>query len=514
MRIPKAMFLPTDKNRESGVLLAVSSLPGKYGIGTFGKEAYDFVDFLARSGQKYWQILPLGPTGYGDSPYQSFSTFAGNPYYIDLETLISEKLLTKKECSAAKLFDTVVGEDGIKRPSSKVNYEKIYFGKLPLLKKAFGRFDTKNKDFQAFLKAEKFWLDDYALYMAIKDEMGGISFLEWDHDLKVGKKTAIAAAKSRLKDEILYYSFLQYLFFRQWVKLKKYANDRDIKIIGDIPIYVALDSADTWRNPKLFQLDKDLNPVNVAGCPPDYFAKTGQLWGNPLYDWNYHEDTGYQWWIARIKQCFRLYDVVRIDHFRGFESFYAIPYGNKTAEIGQWVRGPGISLFTAIARELGSHQPIIAEDLGFVTDSVRSLINTTGYPGMKILEFAFDGNPENDYLPFNLGRNCVIYTGTHDNETVVGWYKGLSPKYRKVVKEYLNIRSGKEIHWEMIRYAFASVANTAIIPMQDLLGLDNEARMNIPSTLGNNWVWRMKEEDLTDALSEKLFNMTKIYGRL
>lgn len=501
--------------RKSGILLAISSLPGNYGIGSFGKEAYDFVDFLDAAGQRYWQILPLGPTGYGDSPYQSFSTFAGNPYYIDLEMLIREGLLTKEECDRADLCDIVKvpGSRKKERVNTAVNYEKIYFGKMPLLRKAFSRFDRNGAGFKKFIQNEKSWLYDYALFMAFKAEEDGASFIGWEKSIRCREKKALNAGAKRLHEEVEFTYFCQYYFFLQWEKLKKYANDKGIEIIGDIPIYVAADSADAWANPELFQLDDEYLPVRVAGCPPDYFAKTGQLWGNPLYDWEYHKKTGYEWWINRMKHCFRLYDVVRIDHFRGFDSYYSIPYGNETAEIGDWVKGPGIELFKAIDKALGK-QAVIAEDLGFLTDSVRKMIAKTGYPGMKILEFAFDGEPDNDYIPFNITSNSVIYTGTHDNETAVGWYKGLPAGYKKIVKDYLNIRSAKNIHWDLIRAAFSSVSDTAIIPMQDFLGLDNSARMNTPSTLGGNWMWRVKKEDLTEELAEEIRRITKIYGRL
>ena len=501
--------------RKSGVLLAVSSLPGEYGIGSFGQEAYDFVDFLVSAGQHYWQILPLGPTGYGDSPYQSFSTFAGNPYYIDLEKLIQLGLLTKSECDSADLCDYTVAADSKKkeRLTGHVNYGKIYIEKMGLLRKAFSRFDREDRDYCRFIREEKDWLYDYALFMAFKAEEDGASFIGWDKPSRNHTKKALKAGETRLKDEVEFTYFCQYFFFLQWEKLKKYANGKGIKIIGDIPIYVAADSADAWANPELFELDDDRIPIKVAGCPPDYFAKTGQLWGNPLYDWEYHKKTGYAWWIKRMKHCYRLYDVVRIDHFRGFESYYTIPYGNETAEIGEWVKGPGVELFRAIEDAIGE-QPVIAEDLGFLTDSVRRMIDRTGYPGMKILEFAFDGETDNEHLPYNLKSNCVIYTGTHDNETIVGWYKDLPAKYKKSVNAYLNIRSGKNIHWDMIRLAFSSVADTVVIPMQDFLGLDNSARMNIPSTLGGNWIWRMQEEDLSPVLSGKLYEMTKTYGRL
>lgn len=501
--------------RKSGVLLAISSLPGNYGIGCFGREAYDFVDFLDAAGQRYWQILPLGPTGFGDSPYQSFSTFAGNPYYIDLEMLIREGLLTREECDRADLCDLVISPGSRKkeRVLDKVNYEKIYFGKMALLRKAFSRFDRFSDKFNKFVRDEKDWLYDYALFMAFKSEEDGASFIGWDEKILRRDPKALKAGEKRLHEEMEFVYFCQFFFFEQWERLKKYANDKGIQIIGDIPIYVAADSADAWANPELFQLDDNYLPTRVAGCPPDYFAKTGQLWGNPLYDWEYHKKTGYAWWIKRMKHCYRLYDMVRIDHFRGFDSYYSIPFGNETAEIGDWVKGPGIELFKAIDKALGK-QPVIAEDLGFLTDSVRKMIAKTGYPGMKILEFAFDGEPDNDYIPYNITSNSVIYTGTHDNETAVGWYQGLPSKYKKIVREYLNVRSGKNIHWDLIRAAFASVSDTAVIPMQDFLGLDNSARMNTPSTLGGNWMWRMQKEDLTDELAKEIRKITKIYGRL
>ena len=501
--------------RKSGVLLAISSLPGKYGIGSFGKEAYDFVDFLVAAGQHYWQILPLGPTGFGDSPYQSFSTYAGNPYYIDLESLIKEGLLTKKECDSADLCDKVSVPGSRKKTPvlDSVNYEKIYFGKMALLRKAYERFDREDKKYKKFVRDEKSWLADYALFMALKEEEDGASFIGWDKELRTRKKKALSEAKKRLKSEIEFYYFCQYFFFTQWGELKKYANKHGIEIIGDIPIYVAADSADTWANPELFLLDKDLNPTGVAGCPPDYFSATGQLWGNPLYDWEYHKKTGYRWWIDRMQHCFRLYDRVRIDHFRAFDEYYFIPFGDPTAEFGHWEKGPGVELFRKMEEEIGD-KPLIAEDLGFLTDSVFELMRACGYPGMKVLEFAFDSMEDNDYLPHNFNRNCVVYTGTHDNDTVLGWYPSLSKKDRKFVKDYLGIRSTKYLNGYMIRLAFASVADTAIVPMQDLLGLGSEARMNIPSTLGINWKWRLKEDQITKGLTSELRSITEIYGRI
>lgn len=488
--------------RKSGILMPVSSLPSKYGIGCFSKEAYEFVDFLRDAGQKYWQILPLGPTGYGDSPYQSFSTFAGNPYFIDLEAFIEKGWLTLEECEDADLGD-----------KAEVDYEKIYFGRFPLLKKAFLRSRIReDKAFQEFCVKESSWLTDYSLYMAIKNENDGKSFYEWPEALRRRDKNALKEAQKRLEEEITFYHFLQYVFLEQWLALKNYANQNGVEMIGDIPIYVAADSADTWANPELFQLDPDGMPVGVAGCPPDYFSATGQLWGNPLYRWDYHKETGFAWWLERLGHCYRLYDMVRIDHFRGFEAYYSIPYGDPTAEFGHWEEGPGFALFDAFRKKYGK-KPVIAEDLGFLTDGVRRLIRRTGYPGMKILEFAFDSKEDNDYLPHNYNNNCVVYTGTHDNDTVLGWIKTLSSADRKFVKEYLGVKGTKNLHWEMIRLALSSVADTAIIPMQDCLGLGSEGRINTPSTLGCNWKWRLdKNSDLTE-IAAKLRHLSKIYGR-
>lgn len=490
--------------RKSGILMPISSLPSQYGIGSFSKEAYDFVDFLQAAGQKIWQILPLCPTGYGDSPYQSASVFAGNPYFIDLEELIEEGLLTRKECNKADLG---------KNPA-EIDYEKLYKNRLPLLKKAYENAKLeKNKAFQEFCQNEAEWLDEYALYMAIKDENDGKSFLEWPDALRFREKKTIQAVEKRLKKEILFYCFLQYLFFKQWTALKKYANNKGIEIVGDIPIYVALDSADTWMHPELFQLDEKGFPIGVAGCPPDYFSKTGQLWGNPLYDWTYHKETSYSWWMQRLGHCYKLYDVVRIDHFRGFDEYYFIPYGDPTAEFGHWEKGPGYALFETFRKTYGK-KPVIAEDLGFLTKSVRRLIKKTGYPGMKILEFAFDSDEENDYLPHNFDSNCVVYTGTHDNDTVLGWYQSAKNADKKNIREYLGVKSAANINWDLIRLAEQSVADTAIIPMQDCLGIGKEGRINLPSTLGTNWKWRMQAGVCTPELAAKLYRMAKIYGRV
>ena len=491
--------------RKSGVLLPIASLPGSYGIGCFSKEAYRFVDKLKEAGQSYWQILPLGPTGYGDSPYQSFSTFAGNPYFIDLEDLINRGYLTRTECES---YDFGADTDAI-------DYEKIYLGRFRLLRQAYEKSDIgRDEQFQQFVLDNAYWLEDYALYMAVKDSFDGVSWVEWDEDIKLRQPEALKSYRDRYAKEIECYQFQQYIFYVQWEKLKAYANAKGIKIIGDIPIYVAFDSADAWANPELFWFDKDCSPIAVAGCPPDAFAATGQLWGNPLYRWEYHKETGYEWWIKRMAACFARYDVVRIDHFRGFDEYYSIPYGEVTAENGTWRKGPGYEIFEVWKEKLGEKE-VIAEDLGFLTDSVIELVKRTNYPGMKILQFAFDSREESDYLPHNYTQNCVVYTGTHDNDTIVGWYEALEQNDKKLCDSYLNLLScdRKQLHWELIRAAMASVAFLAIIPMQDFLGLGSEARINIPSTLGGNWRWRMGREDFTMELAEQIKAMTRLYGR-
>lgn len=492
--------------RRNGMLLPISSLPSKYGIGSFSKEAYDFVDVLEKSGQKLWQILPLGPTGYGDSPYQSFSTFAGNPYFIDLDQLVEEGLLSQEECES---YDWGNNEEYI-------DYEKIYLSRFDILKKAFKRSKIEsNIKFNSFCEENKSWLEDYALYMAIKDSLGGKSWIEWDEDIRTRKEEAIDKYKSELKEEILFYKYTQYLFNKQWDKLKSYANDKGISIVGDIPIYVALDSSDTWANPELFQLNDESIPVAVAGCPPDSFSATGQLWGNPLYRWDYHKETNYSWWIKRIAYCFKLYDVVRIDHFRGFDEYYSIPYGDKDALNGRWEKGPGIDLFNSLKENLGELD-IIAEDLGFLTDSVRKLLSDTGYPGMKILQFAFDSREESDYLPHNYDRNCVVYTGTHDNNTIRGWYNEVCNADKNMSINYMNNKNTRinGIHWDFVCLAMRSVADTCIIPVQDFLGIGAEGRINTPSTLGGNWCWRMKKDCFSKNLVKRIKKLTKLYGRL
>ncbi len=489
--------------RASGILLPVFSIPSKFGIGAFSKEAYEFVDFLAQAGQKYWQILPLGPTGYGDSPYQSFSTFAGNPYFIDLEQLIENGWLTKADCEK---YD--FGEN-----ESYIDYEKIYHSRFKVLFQAFQNSKIEEEPaFSQFLSENEEWLYDYALYMALKDEREGKSWSLWEEEIKLRDEKALAQCQKALKEQILFYEFLQYLFWMQWKQLKEYANKKGILIIGDIPIYVAFDSADTWANPELFQLDDTCIPIAVAGCPPDAFCATGQLWGNPLYRWDYHKATEYSWWLKRIAYSFKLYDVVRIDHFRGFDEYYAIPYNDPTAEFGHWEQGPGYELFRIMKEKLGK-KAVIAEDLGFLTPSVLQLVKKTGYPGMKVLQFAFDSREENDYLPHNYQRNSVVYTGTHDNDTTLGWFHSLQRKDKRFAKRYLDIKASKDAEWKFIRAALSSVADTAIIPMQDYLGLGKEARINMPSTLGNNWKWRMTNAQLNSELAKQIYTLCKMYGR-
>lgn len=494
--------------RECGILLPVSSLPSKYGIGCFSKSAYDFVDHLVEAEQRYWQILPLGPTSYGDSPYQSFSTFAGNPYFISLEDLIEEGVLTKKECDKADFGDDI----------RSVDYGKMYEARFLLLRKAYERSKiAENPAFLEFQKNQAYWLKDYALFMAVKDKMEGVSWDQWPEDIRKRWQYSIDYYREELYFEIEFYEYVQFKFDEQWQKLKKYANDRGIRIIGDIPIYVAFDSADTWAHPELFQLDEENLPCAIAGCPPDGFAADGQVWGNPLYRWDYHRNTGYDWWISRLAYCYQLYDVVRIDHFRGFDEYYSIPYGEKTAKNGHWEKGPGIEFFRTVDNRLG-HKEIIAEDLGYVTDSVRQLVRDSGYPGMKVLEFAFDSRDTgsaSDYLPHNYPVNSVVYTGTHDNETLVGWYEDITKEERTMLRDYLNNyhTKDKDLYWDIICLVMRSNARICIIPMQDYLGLGKESRMNVPSTLGKNWKWRMTEDDFSKELTERIFKITSVYGR-
>lgn len=492
--------------RYNGILMPISSLPGKYGIGTFGKEAYKFADRLKEAGQKYWQILPLGQTGAGDSPYQSYSTFAGNPYFIDLDMLVDEGLIKEEELEQ---FD-FVGHPNY------VDYDKIFASRYKALKIAYERWNQEyDGAYWEFIKANKFWLDDYALYMAIKGAHEGKSFTEWPAAVRNRDEDKLLYYRNTFAEDIDFYMFQQYYFMKQWKKLKKYVNSLGIEIVGDIPIYVAFDSADTWSDPKLFQFDEDGFPKSVAGCPPDAFSATGQLWGNPLYDWDYHEQTGYEWWIRRMAHCMKLYDVVRVDHFRGFDSYYAIPYGDEDATRGEWEEGPGMKLFDALKSTLGDMQ-IIAEDLGYLTDSVRKLVKDSGYPGMRVLQFAFDHVTPSSYLPHNYDENCVVYTGTHDNNTLLGWLKEISKEDKEYAKEYMGISSvedDKEIAEAIIRLSMASVAKICIVPIQEFLGLSEEARINKPSTMGDNWKWRMSEGAFTEEIALKIKRMTWLYGR-
>lgn len=493
--------------RSSGILLPIFSLPGKYGIGGFNSKAYEFVDFLKAAKQKYWQILPLGPTGYGDSPYQSFSTFAGNPYFIDVEEFVKEGYITIEECQEHDATD----------PSGYVNYEKLFHERNELLRLAYLRSNIRtNPLFLEFVNDNAYWLDDYALFMAVKNCFGGKSWAEWDKEIRVRTPEAIEQYKASCANDMDFYRFQQFYFSKQWKALKHYANSNGVEIVGDIPIYVAFDSADAWANPELFDLNNENIPNKVAGCPPDPFAITGQLWGNPLYEWDYHKKTGYEWWINRIGYCFDLYDVIRIDHFRGFDEYYTIPYGDPTAENGTWKTGPGFDLFETINNKLGQRK-IIAEDLGFLTDSVRDLVKRTGYPGMKVLQFAFGGDPKSEYLPHTLTNNSVIYTGTHDNETTRGWYKRISTDdtYQRDYFDLYTGNSSEETAADtMIKVAMSSVVDTCIIMMQDYLNLDNSARINTPSTLGFNWHWRMSEDAITDELIEKIGKYTVSFDRV
>ncbi|NFI55565.1 4-alpha-glucanotransferase [Clostridium botulinum] len=490
--------------RSSGIIMHIASLPGEFGIGTFGKEAYEFADFLKESHQKYWQILPVGPTSYGDSPYQSFSAFAGNPYFIDFNLLKKDGLLESKDYSNLNF-----GKD-----KEDIDYGLIFVEKMKVLRKAYERFKlnlpTDLKEFEE----ENQWLDDYSLYMALKSKFELKSWQKWDIDIKLRKKEVLNKYREELKDEINLWKFIQYKFFEQWTNLKKYVNDLDIEIIGDIPIYVAEDSADIWANPKAFLLDEEtLVPLKVSGCPPDNFAVTGQLWGNPIYNWDYIDKTNYKWWIDRMKQSSKLYDVIRIDHFRGFESYWSIPYGDPTAENGEWVKGPGMKLFNAIKKELGDIK-IIAEDLGFLTDEVVKFREESGFPGMRVLQFAFVGDAANRDLPHNYEENCIAYTGTHDNNTFRGWLEktGTEEEIEASIK-YLGLNKEEGYNWGFIRGVWSSKAYLSIALIQDFLNLGNESRINVPSTLGQNWRWRAKEDVFTDELAEKIYEITKMYGR-
>lgn len=491
--------------RRSGILMPVSSLASDYGIGTFGADAYRFVDFLHKAGQQFWQILPLGPTSYGDSPYQSFSTFAGNPYFIDLTMLIDEGLLTQEEVENHQWGES----------KEQVDYSRLYQERYPVLRIAYQNFITRDQSgFEAFRKENESWLKDYALFMSLKEENQNRSWQEWPEELKRRDIQAIQCKEAELMEEIAFWSFLQYLFYEQWSALKAYANEKGVQIIGDIPIYVALDSSDVWKNPEEFDLDENYKPSQVAGCPPDAFALTGQLWGNPLYRWDKMKENGYQWWMERIGHAAAIYDVVRIDHFRGFDSYYAIPGQDETAEHGTWLTGPGMDLFSEVNRQFGEVK-IIAEDLGFMTDSVRELLKATGYPGMKILQFGF--NPEaadSVDQPHNYPKNCVAYTGTHDNSTIMGWLSSCDKSTKEHAMAYLDTATEEEFNWTIIKRLMASVSDTVIIPMQDYLGLDDSARINIPATTSGNWQWRCCGNKINDELAEKIYQISACYQRV
>lgn len=490
--------------RSSGIIMHITSLPNKYGIGSFGKEAFEFADFLKRAGQKYWQILPLGPTSFGDSPYQSFSAFAGNPYFIDIDILIEEGLLNHGD----------VENIDFGQSEHEVNYFKIFKSKMRVLRTAFEKNRKRDLDrIEEFRKENEYWLEDYSFFMALKNAFELKSWQQWPIDIKLREKEAMDRYSEELREEINYWIFLQYHFFKQWKELKEYTNKLDISIIGDIPIYVSEDSADAWAASQMFMLDENKMPIKVAGCPPDAFSETGQLWGNPIYDWDYVDKDGYSWWIHRIRENLKLYDVIRIDHFRGFESYWAIPYGDLTAENGEWVKGPGNKLFKAIKNALGEVN-IIAEDLGYLTQEVIDFREETGFAGMKVLQFAFDTREESDYLPHNYNKNCVVYTGTHDNDTFVGWFENSGEKedVNHAIK-YLKLNREEGYNWGFIRGAWSSVGNLAIAPIQDFIGLGSEARINTPSTLGINWKWKIKVDELTMELADKIHDITVLYGR-
>ena len=488
--------------RTSGILMPIFSLPSNGGIGTLGKEAYRFVDFLNKSGQSWWQILPLSPTNFGDSPYQSFSSYAGNPYFIDPEILIEEGLLTGEEFN---FFD--FGDNNL-----KIDYGKLYENRIKMLKIAFSRF-VEDIEYKTFISDNAIWLDEYALFMALKNVNNDASWDTWENSFKFREEKVIAKFKEEQTYLINFYKFVQFKFFSQWFKLKAYANEKGIGIIGDIPIYVAYDSVDVWSEPVQFSLDKDLKPKAVAGCPPDYFSPKGQLWGNPLYNWPFMKRDSYCWWKRRMGWALKLYDVVRIDHFRGFESYWAIPFGEKTAENGKWQKGPNLALFNAIKKDFGQNLPIIAEDLGFLTQEVLKMVEKSGFPGMKVLQFAFTPDAESDYLPHNFNKNSVVYTGTHDNDTILGWAKTATKDELDFALKYMSLNSIDTINWAMMRTAMMSVADTCILTMQDAVGLDSVGRINTPSTLGDNWQWRIDGSFINDWLANILLDLTEISFR-
>ncbi len=489
--------------RRSGILLHISSLPGPYGIGTLGREAYRFARQLQAAGQRCWQVLPLGPTSFQDSPYQSFSTYAGNPYFIDLEQLVEEGLLRKEELSAIDWGDT----------PRYVDYGKIYENRFAVLRRAFDRgYAAAKGEVEAFA-AENRWLGDYALFMALKGRFGMRSWMDWpDEDIRLRRPEALKRYTALLEEEIRFYQYLQYLFFRQWRALKAYVNGLGISLIGDLPIYVAMDSADVWTEPEFFQLDEHCVPTEVSGVPPDYFNEDGQLWGNPLYDYDRMAADGYGWWIRRLEGASRLFDVVRIDHFRGLESYWAVPYGEKTAKNGRWRKGPGMALVGVLTGWFPQLR-MIAEDLGFLTPEVRQLLSDSGLPGMKVLQFAFDPREPSSYLPHTYDRRCVCYAGTHDNETLCQWEECAPEESLAFAREYLGLGEEQRLNWGILRAGMASVADTFIAPLQDYLELGPEGRMNEPGTSQGNWRWRLLSGELSEALIERIARMTRLYGR-
>ena len=491
-------------DRASGILLPISALPSPYGIGTLGKAAYAFAEFLHAAGQKYWQLLPLGPTSYGDSPYQSFSTFAGNPYFIDLDLLAEEGLLDKEDLAAADW-----GND-----PRYVDYGKIYEVRFDVLRRAFLRGRERDREAVERFQAENPWLKNYALYMAVKAHFGMKSWLEWpDEAIRVRAPEAVARYEKELAEDVAFYTYLQYLFFKQWGELREYIHSLGIRIIGDLPIYVAMDSADVWAEPEFFQLGEGNIPTEVSGVPPDYFSADGQLWGNPLYDYDRMRQDGFGWWIRRVEGASRLFDVIRIDHFRGLESYWAVPYGAETAREGRWRKGPGMDLVGVLTQWFHGLD-IIAEDLGFLTPEVHQLLRDSGLPGMKVLEFAFDAREPSNYLPHTYERNCVCYVGTHDNETVMQWREQADRADVTFARKYLGLNEAEGFHWGMIRGGMSSVADTFVAQMQDYLGLGAEGRMNTPGTLGNNWRWRLLPGEASPALARKIRRYAHMYGRL
>lgn len=485
--------------RASGILLPIFSLPSPYGIGTFGRTAYQFIDFLHLANQKYWQVLPLGPTSYGDSPYQTFSSFAGNPYFIDLDILKENGYVEEEDIRPYRDLPLTI------------DYGNLYNWRFQILKKAFHHFQP-NDDYEKFVQTNSFWLKDYALFMSLKETFLGVSWQEWPQEYKVYQVETLSEYAIHHVESIQFWYFIQYQFFTQWNQLRAYARQKRVEFIGDIPIYVALDSVDVWANTKQFMLDPQLKPICVAGCPPDAFAKTGQLWGNPLYNYTAMKQDGYAWWMKRIEAAYQLFDVIRIDHFRGFEAFYAIPSGDLTAERGKWMKGPGFSLFKTL-HQVNPQARIIAEDLGFLTDAVHRLLEKTGYPGMKVLEFAFQPEEDSEYLPHHHIKNAVVYTGTHDNLPVRGWFETLNESEKHMVREYLTLPSDDKVCDYMVREALKSVCDLAIIPIQDYLGLGATSRINTPSTKEKNWTWRIDGNDVSEDLANYIGFLTRLYCR-